>query len=64
MEKIRIDKGVFSLENYREYRTGQGVPETGEYLCQSGEKAKLNKDENFPSCPISDKETTWKPEDR
>ncbi|MFC7062087.1 hypothetical protein [Halobacillus seohaensis] len=52
------------MENYREYRTGQGVPETGEYLCQSGEKAKLNKDENFPSCPISDKETTWKPEDR
>ncbi|WP_205439427.1 hypothetical protein [Halobacillus ihumii] len=47
-------------EDYREYRTGQGVPKTGEYMCQSGEKVTFNKDEDFPVCPVSGKETYWK----
>lgn len=50
-------------KEYREYRTGQGVPEKGEYICQSGEKAKLNEDENFPACPVNGNETTWKHDD-
>ncbi|WP_404450585.1 hypothetical protein LG329_09510 [Virgibacillus necropolis] len=46
-------------KEYREYRTGQGVPMTGEYLCQSGKKATLNEKEEFPACPVSNQETTW-----
>lgn len=49
-------------EEYREYRTGQGVPAEGYYMCQSGEKTKLNKDEKFPACPVNGDETTWKHE--
>ncbi|MGY0694438.1 hypothetical protein ACW2QC_16935 [Virgibacillus sp. FSP13] len=51
-------------ENYREYRTGQGVPVNGEYICQSGKRVTFSEDEDFPVCPISGKETTWKHEDR
>ncbi|UOQ92101.1 hypothetical protein MUO14_16585 [Halobacillus shinanisalinarum] len=51
-------------ENYREYRTGQGVPKTGEYLCQSGERVKFNDNEDFPVCPVSGEETTWKHDDQ
>ncbi|MFC2947058.1 hypothetical protein [Virgibacillus sediminis] len=47
-------------EGYREYRTGQGVPHDGEFICQSGKKATLSKDDTFPSCPVSGSETTWK----
>lgn len=46
-------------EQYREYRTGQGVPVSGEYICQSGKKATLNANDKFPACPVSGKETTW-----
>ncbi|MFZ3579854.1 hypothetical protein [Virgibacillus sp. DJP39] len=46
-------------EKYRKYRTGQGVPVEGEYICQSGKRAKLNIRDNFPVCPLSNKETTW-----
>ncbi|WP_179107210.1 hypothetical protein [Sediminibacillus massiliensis] len=51
-------------EQSREYRTGQGVPKTGNYLCQSGEMSTLKKDESFPSCPVSGKETYWKHEEQ
>ncbi|UOR11889.1 hypothetical protein [Halobacillus amylolyticus] len=51
-------------DDYREYRTGQGVPEKGEYLCQSGERVRFNENEEFPVCPVSGEETTWKHEDR
>ncbi|WP_226037576.1 hypothetical protein [Aquibacillus saliphilus] len=51
-------------EKNRIFNTGQGVPESGEYLCQSGERAKFNKNEEFPACPISGKETTWHWQDR
>ncbi|WP_172840523.1 hypothetical protein [Virgibacillus phasianinus] len=51
-------------KNYREYRTGQGVPETGKYICQSGKTAKLNENEDFPACPVSDEETTWTHEEQ
>ncbi|WP_205520142.1 hypothetical protein [Virgibacillus doumboii] len=47
-------------DQFREYRTGQGVPASGDYICQSGEKAKLLENDDFPVCPISGKETTWK----
>ncbi|MBB6451955.1 D-lyxose ketol-isomerase [Salirhabdus euzebyi] len=43
----------------RQYRTGQGVPIKGEYRCQSGEKVHLQPGENFPMCPVSEKETYW-----
>lgn len=67
METIWIEMKMEVLgmdENYRKYRTGQGVPLTGEYICQSGKKAKLNKDDDFPACPVSDEETTWTHEDQ
>jgi hypothetical protein len=44
------------------YRTGQGVPKEGEYVCQSGERVTLRSEEDFPMCPVSGKETTWKRE--
>ncbi|WP_010098705.1 hypothetical protein [Ornithinibacillus scapharcae] len=44
----------------REYRTGQGVPITGNYICQSGAKAKFSKDDTFPQCPKSSEDTYWK----
>ncbi|WP_185959660.1 hypothetical protein [Lentibacillus cibarius] len=47
-------------ERYREFRTGQGVPKEGTYICQSGEKAKLSEQDEFPVCPISGNETYWK----
>ncbi|MFD2046531.1 YjzC family protein [Ornithinibacillus salinisoli] len=47
------------MQETREYRTGQGVPATGHYLCQSGKTVKISKGEKFPSCPVSSKETTW-----
>ncbi|WP_170937603.1 hypothetical protein [Terribacillus saccharophilus] len=46
----------------REYRTGQGVPQTGVYICQSGERVEINKDDVFPACPVKGKKTTWKHE--
>lgn len=51
-------------EQYRKYRTGQGVPITGEYICQSGKKAKFNENDDFPACPISNEETNWTHEDQ
>lgn len=51
-------------ENTREYRTGQGVPQNGQYICQSGAKATFDKNEKFPVCPISGEEATWTHEDR
>lgn len=50
------------VQSNREFRTGQGVPDKGEYVCQSGERATFNKNESFPVCPISGNETTWKRE--
>ncbi len=44
----------------REYRTGQGVPLSGSYMCQSGATAKLSKNEVFPQCPVSKEDTYWK----
>jgi hypothetical protein len=53
--------GVLMENNeLREYRTGQGVPISGSYICQSGKRAKLSKDETFPKCPDSGNETFWK----
>ncbi|GAB3061365.1 hypothetical protein [Virgibacillus ainsalahensis] len=50
-------------KKHREFRTGQGVPETGQFICQSGERVTLDKNEEFPACPITGDETTWKNED-
>ncbi len=47
-------------KEFREYRTGQGVPVSGSYICQSGEKSSLNKNDTFPQCPISGQDTYWK----
>lgn len=53
--------GVMMDNNeYREYRTGQGVPVSGSYICQSGKRTKLRKDDTFPACPDSGNETFWK----
>jgi|GEM_PF-2882961 len=46
-------------DNEREYRTGQGVPVSGEYLCQSGAKARLGENDTFPVCPVTNDESTW-----
>jgi hypothetical protein len=48
------------MENVEAYRTGQGVPVKGEYTCQSGERLTLDANEEFPVCPISGKDTTWR----
>lgn len=47
-------------KDYREYRTGQGVPASGTYTCQSGAKAELSEKDYFPLCPVSGEETYWK----
>lgn len=54
--------GVNVDKQLREYRTGQGVPITGTYICQSGAKANFTKDDTFPQCPTSRKDTYWKRE--
>lgn len=60
---IEVKKEMYRMaENNREYRTGQGVPKTGEYICQSGKRAKFNANEDFPACPVSNEETYWKHE--
>ncbi|WP_169749112.1 hypothetical protein [Ornithinibacillus californiensis] len=46
-------------KNLSEYRTGQGVPVEGTYICQSGAKATLNKEDLFPQCPVSNQDTYW-----
>lgn len=47
----------------RVYRTGQGIPVSGQYMCQSGIRKKLNKDDVFPVCPVSGNETNWEHHD-
>jgi hypothetical protein len=61
-QEILYTGGVEMEKEYREYRTGQGVPKTGAYICQSGKKASIKKGENFPECPISGQDTYWKHE--
>jgi hypothetical protein len=51
--------GVLVEKELREYRTGQGVPVEGSYICQSGAKATLKKDDIFPQCPVSNQDTHW-----
>jgi hypothetical protein len=46
--------------NVDPYRTGQGVPINDEYICQSGQRLKLQENDDFPVCPISGEETTWR----
>lgn len=48
----------------RNYKTGERVPEAGQYACAAGERISLRADENFPVCPIGGGETTWKRENR
>jgi hypothetical protein len=49
-------------ERNRDFRTGERVSEAGEYTCASGERKNLRADEEFPACPISGGETTWRRE--
>ncbi|MCP8617655.1 hypothetical protein [Salirhabdus salicampi] len=46
-------------EQMRQYRTGQGVPKKGKYICQSGRRVELRENETFPYCPVSKEETSW-----
>ncbi|MFP7492263.1 hypothetical protein SFC66_00645 [Terribacillus saccharophilus] len=46
-------------DDTREYRTGQGVPQTGIYNCQSGERVEIKENDVFPRCPMKNEETTW-----
>jgi hypothetical protein len=48
----------------RDFKTGERVTEAGEYICQSGERKNLRAEEDFPVCPISGGETTWKRDNR
>ena len=50
-------------EEVRAYRTGQGVPLAGTYLCQSGAKAQFTDQDKFPVCPVSNKDTYWEHEE-
>lgn len=55
---------MYKLSNdTREYRTGQGVPQTGVYICQSGERVEIKENDVFPVCPTKGEETTWKHEE-
>lgn len=47
------------MKNVEVYRTGQGVPVSGEYRCQSGNSLRLNHNDAFPVCPASGTDTTW-----
>ncbi|MDY0395707.1 hypothetical protein ACFSMW_19790 [Virgibacillus halophilus] len=47
----------------RVYRTGQGIPVSGEYICQSGVRKTFKEDGLFPVCPTSGKETHWEHHD-
>jgi hypothetical protein len=54
--------GIVRVLSQERYITGQGVPKEGEYVCQLGERMTLHTKEDFPMCPVSGKETTWKRE--
>jgi hypothetical protein len=41
------------------FRTGERVPESGEYACEAGDKRRYEADETFAACPVSNEETTW-----
>lgn len=47
----------------REYRTGQGVPKSASYQCQSGERHVFSENDEFPTCPVTDEDTVWKHHD-
>ncbi|MEC5425205.1 hypothetical protein QGM71_17100 [Virgibacillus sp. C22-A2] len=51
-------------EHNRQYRTGQGVPKKGEYLCQSGKRVTFKDNDEFPVCPVSGEDTFWKHEEQ
>jgi hypothetical protein len=47
-------------EKNRDYRTGERVPEAGQYACASGDRKEFKTNDNFPACPVSGNDTTWK----
>ncbi len=44
----------------RDFRTGERVPEAGRYTCEAGERKEFKNNDDFPACPVSGNETTWK----
>lgn len=44
----------------REYRTGQSVPSSEQFICQSRKKSTLQKNNTSPACPTRGKETSRK----
>jgi hypothetical protein len=47
-------------QNNRNFRTGERVAEPGEYICEAGNRKELRGNEEFPVCPVSGGETTWR----
>lgn len=47
-------------ESNREYKTGERVPQAGRYTCKTGDKKDFTANDNFPVCPVSGNETSWK----
>ncbi|MGC4376239.1 hypothetical protein WD019_04760 [Fictibacillus sp. Mic-4] len=43
------------------YRTRDIVAENGEYICKAGKIQSYKKGDTFSHCPVTGKETTWKP---
>ncbi|WP_282940886.1 hypothetical protein [Paenibacillus sp. RC67] len=42
------------------HQTNESVAETGKYVCASGETRTLEKGDQFPNCPVTNKTTTWR----
>jgi hypothetical protein len=48
----------------RDYRTGDRVIEPGAFVCEVGQRRDLREGDEFPACPESGRETTWKREQK
>lgn len=42
------------------HHTDEPVQETGTYICAAGKREELQKGEQFPVCPNTNKPTTWR----
>lgn len=57
--RLSLEGGV-GMANDARFRTGQRVKEPGTYECEAGSKRELRELDEFPICPESGRETTWR----
>jgi hypothetical protein len=58
-----LEGGVSKMaDRNRDYRTGERVAEPGGFVCEVGQRRDLREGDEFPTCPESGRETTWKRE--